>query len=54
MDAKVQSKPMKMRKKIGSTVYLIDVYFKNDDAAETMDEMILRLIKNEAERGKVA
>jgi len=34
------------RKRIGSTVYVTKLYFKND-AAETMDEKILRLIRND-------
>jgi hypothetical protein len=40
------SKPVVMRKRIGSTVYVINVYLKND-AAETMDDKILRLIKKD-------
>jgi len=38
--------PLKMRKRIGSTVYVTNVYFKND-AAETMNDKIMRLIKND-------
>ena len=33
-------------KRIGSTVYEVEVYF-NQDAKETMNEKILRLIKND-------
>jgi hypothetical protein len=40
------SKSVVMRKRIGSTVYVTNVYLKND-AGETMDEKILRLIKND-------
>jgi hypothetical protein len=33
-------------KRIGSTVYQVGLYF-NEEAKETMDEKILRLIKND-------
>jgi len=46
------AEPMKMQKRIGSTVYEVYVYF-NQDAKETMDAKILRLIKNDAQYGKV-
>jgi len=48
-----EAKPIKMYKRIGSTVYEVQVYF-NQDAKETMDAKILRLIKNEVLYGKVA
>jgi hypothetical protein len=35
-----------LRKRIGSTVYVTKLYVKND-AAETMDDKILRIIRNE-------
>ena len=35
-----------LRKRIGSTVYEVNVYF-NSDAKETMNEKILRIIKND-------
>jgi len=35
-----------LRKRIGSTVYVTKLYVKND-AAETMDDKILRLIRND-------
>jgi hypothetical protein len=38
---------MKMRKRIGSTVYEVHMYF-NQDAKETMDDKIIRLISGEA------
>ena len=40
--------PLKMRKRIGSTVYVTNVYFKND-AAETMNDKIMRLLKMAAD-----
>ena len=43
----INSEPMQMRKRIGSTVYEINVYVKNDDAAETMDDKIMRLVRND-------
>ena len=54
-----QVESMKIYKRIGSSVYEVHVYF-NQDAKETMDSKIFRLIKNEAytyqggKRGKVA
>jgi len=47
------AEPLKMCKRIGSTVYEVRVYF-NQDAKETMDSKILRLIKNDVHCGKVA
>ena len=47
------AEPLKMHKRIGSTVYEVRVYF-NQDAKETMDSKILRLIKNDVHCGKVA
>ncbi|MCL2817722.1 MAG: transposon-encoded TnpW family protein [Clostridiales bacterium] len=38
--------PLTMRKRIGSTVYEVNVYF-NPDAKETINDKILRLIKND-------
>jgi hypothetical protein len=43
-----QTQPVNMRKRIGSTVYEVRVYF-NKDAKETMDEKILRLINYDCE-----
>ena len=48
-----QAKPMNSRKRIGSTVYEVNVYF-NQDAKETMNDKIMRLIRNEAQNGRVA
>ena len=45
------AEPLNVRKRIGSTVYEVNVYF-NQDAKETMDEKIMRLIRNEAQNGK--
>ena len=42
----MQNAAITLRKRIGSTVYVIKLYVRND-AAETMDEKILRLIKND-------
>jgi hypothetical protein len=46
LNAKANTKTMTMRKRIGSTVYVTNVYLKNG-AGETIDEIILRLIKND-------
>ena len=40
------AEPVKLRTRIGSTVYLTNLYFKNS-AAETMTDKILRLVKND-------
>ena len=37
---------MHLQKRIGSTVYEVEVYF-NQAAKDTMDDKILRLIRNE-------
>jgi hypothetical protein len=46
LNATAKNPAIQMRKRIGSTVYLINTYLKTD-AAETMDDKIKRLIKNE-------
>ena len=43
---KVEAEPIKLQKRIGSTTYRVNVYF-SDTAMETMDDKILRLIRNE-------
>ena len=47
------AEPVKICKRIGSTVYEVRAYF-NQDAKETMDAKILRLIKNDDFYGKAA
>jgi len=53
------AEPLKLQKRIGSTVYSTNVYLKKD-ATQTMDDIILRLIRNDAQNmgrvstGKVA
>jgi len=42
----MQKEPMKLQKRIGSTVYVSRIYFKND-TAESMTDKILRLVKND-------
>ena len=44
----VQSPPAIMRKRIGSTTYRVRVHFSGA-GAETMNDKILRLVRNEAE-----
>jgi len=44
---------LNVQKRIGSTVYEVNVYF-NPDAKETMNEKIMRLVRNEIQSGKVA
>ena len=44
--------PYRFTKRIGSTVYKVNVSFRQD-AKETIDEKILRLMLNDARIGKV-
>ena len=46
MQKKANQVKLTLRKRIGSTVYITKLYVRND-AAETMDEKILRLIRND-------
>jgi hypothetical protein len=45
---KTQAEPMKIRKRIGSTTYIVTVHF-NQDSKETVEDKLLRLIKREVE-----
>ena len=45
--------PYRFTKRLGSTTYRVSVNFSKT-SKETMDEKIIRLIKNEAVSGKVA
>ena len=45
-DGFVHAEPLNMCKRIGSTVYEVEVYVK-EHAGETADEKILRLIRND-------
>jgi hypothetical protein len=47
------AEPYRFTKRLGSTVYEVNVCF-NQDAKETMEDKIMRLIRNEAARGQVA
>ena len=47
------AEPVKMQKRIGSTVYEVHVYF-SQDARETMDDKILRMIRGEVYSGRLA
>ena len=40
--------PYRLKKRLGSTVYEVNVYF-NQDAKETMNDKIMRLVRNEAQ-----
>jgi len=51
--ASADAEPLKLRRRIGSTVYVTHIYFKKD-AAETMDDIIMRLIRGEARGGRAA
>ena len=43
--------PYRLTKRLGSTVYEVHVYF-NQDAKETMNDKIMRLVRNEAQTGR--
>ena len=47
------AEPLNVRKRIGSTVYEVHIHF-NQDAKETMNDKILRLIRSEVITGKAA
>jgi hypothetical protein len=46
----IPAEPLTMRKRIGSTLYLVNIHFSESEA-ETMNDKILRLIRNEAQNG---
>ena len=50
---KTEAEPIKMQKRIGSTTYQVNVYF-SPIATETMDDKILRLVRNEIRDGRAA
>ena len=45
--------PHRLTKRIGSTVYEVNVHF-SQDARETMDDKIMRIIRNDIQNGKAA
>jgi hypothetical protein len=45
-DGFVRAEPLNMRKRIGSTLYEVEVYVKKT-SGETADEKIMRLIRND-------
>jgi len=47
------AEPYRFTKRLGSTVYEVNVYL-NQDAKETMNDKIMRLIRNEAARERMA
>jgi hypothetical protein len=47
------AEPITMRKRIGSTLYRVNIHF-SESSTETMDDKILRLIKRDIESGKRA
>ena len=46
LDGFVHAEPLYVQKRIGSTVYGVEVYVKNS-TGETIEEKILRLIRND-------
>lgn len=49
----VQAEPVKLLRRIGSTTYEVTVYFSKT-SRESMEDKILRLIRNEMAGGKAA
>ena len=47
------AEPIKTQKRIGSTLYLVNIHF-SETSTETMNDKILRLVKSEARSGKAA
>ncbi len=47
----IQVEPVKMQKRIGSTTYTVSVHF-SQNSKETMNDKILRLIKNDTSAQK--
>ena len=43
------AEPVKLRKRIGSTTFIVNVHFSNDNT-ESVEDKVLRLIKREAGR----
>jgi hypothetical protein len=48
-NAQAQAGAFSMRRRIGSTTYEVTVYF-SPESGETLDDKILRMIRNEAEQ----
>ena len=46
---KAPQEPCRFEKRLGSTLYLVNVHF-SETSRETIDDKILRLVKNEAQR----
>jgi len=44
------TEPITIRKRIGSTIYEVNTYF-NPEAKETVEEKLLRIIKNDLTNG---
>jgi hypothetical protein len=49
-DGEARIRPFRIRKRIGSTTYEVEVYF-SPGSRETLDEKILRLVRGEAMKG---
>ena len=45
-----KTEPITIRKRIGSTIYEVNAYF-NPEAKETVEEKLLRIIRNELTSG---
>jgi len=47
--AQNEQEPVKLLKRIGSTTFVVNVYF-SDKSAETMEDKILRMIEREVDK----
>jgi hypothetical protein len=50
---KAPQEPCRFEKRLGSTLYLVNIHF-SETSKETMNDKILRLVKNEAQNKKAA
>jgi hypothetical protein len=50
---KAPQEPCRFEKRIGSTLYMVNIHFSKT-SKETMDDKIMRLVKNEAQNRKAA
>ena len=53
LTVKAPQEPCRFEKRLGSVLYLVNVHFSETNT-ETMNDKILRLVKNEAQGGRKA
>jgi hypothetical protein len=50
LTVKAPQEPCRFEKRLGSTLYVVNVHF-SETSKETMNDKIMRLVKNEARNG---